>query len=65
MFDAFDFAAEQPHLRAGLRYTLLHGIYIIGGADDFVDKEEASGYLGAGIDLSNDDLKLLLSKVSF
>lgn len=65
MFDAFDFAADQPHLRAGLRYTLLHGIYIIGGADDFVNKDEASGYLGAGIDLSNDDLKLLLSKVSF
>lgn len=65
MFDAFDFAADQPHLRAGLRYAIAHGIYIIGGADDFVDKNEVSGYLGAGIDLSNDDLKLLLSKVSF
>lgn len=64
-FDAFDFAADQPHLRAGLRYTLLHGIYIVGGGDDFADSDEASGYLGAGIDLSNDDLKLLLSKVSF
>lgn len=64
-FDAFDFASDRPHLRTGLRYTLLHGIYLVGGADDFINKEETSGYLGAGIDLSNDDLKLLLSKVSF
>ncbi len=64
-FDAFDFAADTPHLRAGLRYTLFHGIYLVGGADDFVNSDEFSGYLGAGIDLSNDDLKLLLSKVSF
>lgn len=65
LFDAFDFAGDQPHLRAGLRYAIAHGIYIVGGADDFADKNEVSGYLGAGIDLSNDDLKLLLSKVSF
>ena len=64
-FDVFDFAAEQPHLRAGLRYNILHGVYVVAGGDDFADSDEASGYLGAGIDLTNDDLKLLLSKVSF
>lgn len=64
-FDAFDFAGDQPHLRAGLRYTIFHGIYLVAGGDDFVDKDETSGYLGAGIDLSNDDLKILLSKMSF
>lgn len=64
-FDAFDFAADQPHLRAGIRYNLIHGIYLVGGGDDFADSDEVSGYLGAGIDLTNDDLKLLLSKMSF
>lgn len=64
-FDAFDFAADKPHLRAGMRYFFAHGIYLLAGADDFIDKNEVTGYLGAGIDLSNDDLKFLLSKMSF
>jgi hypothetical protein len=62
IFDAFDFGEDAPHLRAALRYTLFHGIYLIGGADDFIsDDGDESGYIGAGIDLSNDDLKLFLS----
>lgn len=63
-FDAFDFAKDKPHLRAALRYSVFHGIYLVGGADDFLDKKEVTGYLGAGIDLTNDDIKYLMSKVS-
>ncbi len=66
VFDAFDFGDDTPHLRAAVRYTLLHGIYLLGGADDFIsDNGDESAYIGAGIDLSNDDLKLFLSKFSF
>lgn len=66
VFDAFDFGEDAPHLRAALRYSLLHGFYLIGGADNFIsDNGEESAYIGAGLDLSNDDLKLFLSRFSF
>jgi phospholipid/cholesterol/gamma-HCH transport system substrate-binding protein len=60
--DAFQFS--QLNLRAQLQYSLYKGIYLVGGADDMLSRSgKSSGYLGAGLFLTNDDLRLLLSSV--
>lgn len=63
-FEAFDFS--HTNIRSALSYTLYRGVYVTGGINDALDKSGArSGYLGAGLFLTNDDLKLLLTKVPF
>lgn len=63
-FEAFNF--EKTNIRLSARYSIYHGIYLTGGVSDALDKnDQRSGYLGAGLFLTNDDLKLLLSKASF
>ncbi len=63
-FEAFDF--EKLQLRATLNYKILYGIYLTAGYNDMLNKRDAqSGFVGAGIFLSNDDLKLLLTKAPF
>lgn len=54
MFDFGDF-----RLRTFARYQVLRGIYLIGGGNDMADKENSSGFFGAGLFLTNDDLRLL------
>lgn len=62
--EAFDFA--QLNLRAWARYAIYSGIYLTAGGEDLVSKTgRASGFVGAGIYITNDDLKLLLSKSPF
>lgn len=62
--DAFDFT--KTNLRSSLSYSVYRGVYITGGINDALDKSGSrSGYLGAGIFLTNDDLKLLLTKAPF
>lgn len=63
--DAFDFGDTGSHVRAYARYDYVRGLYVIGGADDFARKGNYSTYVGAGIDLTNDDLKLLFSRINF
>lgn len=61
--EAFDFS--QLNLRAQAQLKLAYGIYLLGGMTDIMDKSDRrSGYLGAGIYLTNDDLKLLVSSGS-
>ena len=64
-FDAFDF--EEPHLRYYLRYSFFKGLYITGGQDHlFLDTGEVnSAFIGAGLFLTNDDIKVLLSRINF
>lgn len=65
-FDAFDLSASPAHLRAFLRYYLYKGVYLHGGTDDFLSRTgTSSSFAGAGIDLTNDDLKVLMGKLSF
>jgi phospholipid/cholesterol/gamma-HCH transport system substrate-binding protein len=62
--EAFDF--DKTNLRLNVRYNLLWGIYLQAGIDDALDNNKRqSGYLGAGLFLTNDDLKLLLTKAPF
>ncbi|RYZ91645.1 MAG: MCE family protein [Proteobacteria bacterium] len=61
--EAFDFA--KVNLRAQAMYSLVHGFYLLGGMQDVLDKSDRrSSYLGAGLYITNDDLKLLLSSKS-
>jgi phospholipid/cholesterol/gamma-HCH transport system substrate-binding protein len=60
--EAFDFT--ELYLRASATYSIFNGIYVSAGGEDLASKNgSASGFVGAGISLTNDDLKLLLSKV--
>ena len=62
--EAFDF--DKTNLRFNVRYNLMWGIYVQAGLDDSLNNNKRkSGYLGAGLFLTNDDLKLLLTKVPF
>ncbi len=63
-FDAYDF--QKLQLRANLTYNLFYGIYLNAGYNDIMDKRNASSaYLGAGLFLTNDDIKLLLTSSPF
>jgi phospholipid/cholesterol/gamma-HCH transport system substrate-binding protein len=62
--EAFDF--EQIQVRSAVTFNLFAGIYLTAGYNDAFDKRDAqSAYAGAGIFLTNDDLKLLLTKSPF
>lgn len=62
--EAFQFS--ETNVRSSLSYTLYRGIYLTGGINDAFDQQGVrSGYLGAGLFLTNDDLKLLLTKAPF
>lgn len=62
--DAYDFESFQ--LRANLAYRLKYGLYLTAGYHDILNKKDTqSFYGGAGLFLTNDDLKLLLSRSPF
>jgi phospholipid/cholesterol/gamma-HCH transport system substrate-binding protein len=62
--EAFNF--NDIYVRAYARYNLMTGIYAIGGGDNILGRAgEFSSFIGAGIFITNDDLKALASKVSF
>ncbi|MCE3011137.1 MAG: MlaD family protein [Proteobacteria bacterium] len=60
--EAFDFS--NVNLRAQLQYNVWKGIYLMGGGSDLLNRQsKRSSYIGAGLQLSNDDLKLLLTQL--
>ncbi len=60
--EAFDF--DNFNLRAGARYSIFNGIYLTGGGENLASKTgKNSAFVGAGLFLTNDDLKLLLTKL--
>ncbi len=60
--DAFEFS--NLNVRAQLQYNVWKGVYFLGGMQDILNKQDKrSNYLGAGLFLTNDDLKLLLTRV--
>ena len=61
--EAFDFT--DLHLRSYAKLDVYNGIYLTAGGDDLVDKKNSSGFIGAGIFLTNDDLKLFVSRMPF
>lgn len=62
--DAYDFSTLQ--LRSTVSYKFKYGLYILAGYNDMLNKKDVqSVYAGAGISLTNDDLKLLLTRSPF
>ncbi|MEZ0391878.1 MAG: MlaD family protein [Pseudobdellovibrionaceae bacterium] len=60
--DFFEFT--DLNVRAQIQYSIWKGIYLLGGIQDaFNNQNKRSNYLGAGLLLTNDDLKLLMTKV--
>lgn len=62
--EAFEF--DQIQVRTALNYKIFYGFYVTAGYNDLLRKKNAqSAYAGAGLFLTNDDLKLLLTKSPF
>ncbi len=70
-FEAFDFRGQDriddrsPHLKWLNRVYFLRNLYIDFGADDFISKENANAFFGFGLRFTDEDIKLLLSKLTF
>ena len=61
--EAYDFA--RFHLRGYARYSVFKGVYLTAGGDDITSGANGSAFVGAGLFVTNDDLKLLLSRMPF
>lgn len=62
--ETFDFGNIQ--VRASARLNLWSGLYLTAGGEDLASKSgNASAFVGGGLFLTNDDLKLLLTKLPF
>lgn len=62
--EAFDF--DNTNLRSTVSYKFRYGVYVLAGYNDMLNNGDAqSFYGGAGLFLTNDDLKLLLTKSPF
>lgn len=60
--EAYNFRDIQ--VKSYLRYSFFKGVYLTAGGDNLAGKKgDPTGFVGAGIFLTNDDLKLLLSKM--
>jgi phospholipid/cholesterol/gamma-HCH transport system substrate-binding protein len=66
--DAFDFNpaidGNSFNLRPYVRYTVMKGIYVQGGGEDLMNERTRSSFFGAGVFLTSDDLKALISRVN-
>jgi len=70
--EAFAFGrTEGVDVRVWAKYKFYSIFYAVFGGDDILNKGNpftgtgAAGFIGAGVDFTNDDLKLLLTKVPF
>lgn len=62
--EAFEFS--NMNLRTSLTYNLYKGIYVTGGVSDALNRSSRySNYVGAGLFLTNDDMKILMTKMPF
>ena len=62
--ETFDFGNIQ--VRASARLNLWSGLYLTAGGEDLASKTgTSSAFVGGGLFLTNDDLKLLLTKLPF
>jgi phospholipid/cholesterol/gamma-HCH transport system substrate-binding protein len=63
--EAFDFS--KVNVRAQARYNIYSGVYINAGGENLASQggNSANPFVGAGLFLTNDDLKLLLARMPF
>lgn len=75
-FEGFDFRGfnrrgpdkfhqdKRPHLKWLNRFFLMRNIYFTFGADDFISKQNANGFVGVGLRFGDDDVKYVLGSIS-
>lgn len=67
-FSAFDLETkrgERPHLKAMGTINVTRSIYLLGGMDDFISKQQdPDWFFGAGIQISDEDIKSLMGLLS-
>lgn len=70
--ELFDFYGQNrvcghrvPHLKWLNRLVVLNNLYFVWGIDDFISKSNTSGFFGVGLRFSDDDLKVVASKLGF
>ncbi len=61
------FGIEETNLRSSLRWAFTKGVYMYAGVEDIFDSTDmgTSTFFGAGVFLTNDDLRLLLTGANF
>ena len=61
------FNFNELQIRAFLRYNFFKGVYVIGGGDNLAGKGDtkASAFIGAGVFITNDDLKMFATRFTF
>jgi phospholipid/cholesterol/gamma-HCH transport system substrate-binding protein len=61
--EAFDFAREtNPHVKGMVTGKFLNNFVVLGGVDDFISSDHAPyWFVGAGITITDDDVKSLIS----
>lgn len=66
-FSAEFFNLQDMYVRSFVRYDLFKGLYVIGGGDNLMDarNQRSSGFIGAGLFLTNDDLKAFAGRIAF
>ena len=61
------FNLSEPNVRGYVRYNFFKGLYVVGG-QQFIFADEGdtqSAFIGAGLFLTNDDIKVMLSRINF
>ncbi len=62
--EAFDFS--NLDIRTFAKYNFFKGLYVAAGADNLLNKDhQFSTFVGAGLFITNDDLKILATRLSF
>ena len=61
------FNFTELNIRAYARYNFFKGVYLIAGGENILsnDNRQGSAFVGAGLFITNDDLKMLASRLSF
>lgn len=61
------FNFRDLYVRSFARYNFMKGFYVIAGGDNLLSAEDkkSSAFVGGGIFITNDDLKVLATKLSF
>ena len=67
-FEVFDWRGrdrvndERPHAKWLNKIYFMRNLYVAFGADDFISKENANPFFGAGIRFVDDDMKYFISR---
>lgn len=61
------FNLQDMYVRSFVRYDLFKGLYVIGGGDNLGESrnQRSSAFIGAGLFLTNDDLKAFAGRIAF